>query len=87
MKSGLEVPGEIWINPYKTKALEDFVANNDKEKAYVVYCSCLDDGYAIRTAQILTKRGFTNVKVLKNGRDIIENHKLPMEKIKGDDQK
>lgn len=85
LKSGMEVSGEIWINPYKTKALEDFIANNDKSKSYVVYCSCLDDNYAIRTAQILTKRGFSDVKVLKNGRELVENNKLPMIKIKGDD--
>lgn len=62
-----EVKGEIWINPYKTKPLDDFVASHDKDKAYAVYCSCYDDNYAIRTAQILTKKGFTNVKVIKGG--------------------
>ena len=86
-RSGLEVKGEIWINPYTTKALEDFVANNDKTKAYAVYCSCTNDNYAIRTVQILTKRGFTNVKVLKNGTEMIAKEQLPLVKIKGDDQK
>lgn len=62
-----EAEGEIWINPYKTKPLDNFVDSHDKNKAYAVYCSCYDDNYAIRAAQILTKKGFTNVKVIKGG--------------------
>lgn len=62
-----EVKGEVWIDPYKAKPLNDFVANYDKNKAYAVFCSCYDDNYAIRTAQILTKKGFTNVRVVKGG--------------------
>lgn len=61
------VKGEIWIDPTKTKPLEDFIANHDKDAAYAVYCSCYDDNYAIRATQILTKRGFTNIKVVKGG--------------------
>ncbi len=85
-RSGMEVKGEVWINPFTTKALEDFIATHDKDKAYAVFCSCPADEYSIRTAQILSKRGFTNVKVFKDGKYIIEKEELPLIKIKGDDK-
>lgn len=86
-RSNLQVANEIWINPYKTKPLEDFIANNDKTKSYVIFCSCVKDNYAIRAAQILTKRGFSNVKVLKDGWDSIQKSNMSLIKIKGDEQK
>lgn len=71
--SNVEIKGEIWINPYKTKPLEDFISTHDKNKSYAVYCSCTDDNYAIRAAQILTKRGFTNMAVIKGGLVALHN--------------
>lgn len=86
-RSKLEVQDEIWINPYKEKALEDFISTQDKDKPYVIYCSCTNDNYSIRTAQILTKRGFTNVKVLKDGWDSIQKSNIKLVEIKGDVKK
>lgn len=86
-RSGMEVSGEIWIDPYKKDPLDKFIAEQDKNKAYVVYCSCKDDGYSIRTAQILSKNGFKNVSVLKDGSAVIKDNLLPMVKIKGDARK
>ena len=83
-RSKKEVPGEIWINPYKKKPLDDFIAQQDKSKAYMIYCSCPDDGYSIRAAQILFQNGFTNVKVLKDAAKHIEKGWLPMVDMKGE---
>ena len=83
-RSGKEVAGEIWINPYKKKPLDDFIAQQDKSKAYMIYCSCPDDGYSIRAAQILFQNGFTNVKVLKDAAKHIEKGRLPMVDMKGE---
>jgi rhodanese-related sulfurtransferase len=83
-RSKKEVPGEIWINPYKKKPLDDFIAQQDKSKAYMIYCSCPDDGYSIRAAQILFQNGFTNVKVLKDAAKHIEKGRLPMVDMKGE---
>lgn len=83
-QSGKEVAGEIWINPYKKKPLDDFIAQQDKSKAYMIYCSCPDDGYSIRAAQILFQNGFTNVKVLKDAAKHIEKGRLPMVDMKGE---
>lgn len=84
-ESNLEVEGEIWINPYREKPLEDFITSHDKDKPYAIFCSCIDDNYSIRAAQVLTKRGFINVKVLKGGWDSIKNSNLKLVKIKGDE--
>ena len=86
-RSGKEVPGEIWIDPYKRKPLTEFINTQDKDKAYMIYCSCPDDGYSIRAAQILIDNGFAHVKVLKDAANLILENRLPMEKIKGADQK
>lgn len=86
-RSGKEVPGEIWIDPYKRKPLTEFINTQDKDKAYMIYCSCPDDGYSIRAAQILIDNGFANVKVLKDAANLILENRLPMEKIKGADHK
>lgn len=83
-RSKKEVPGEIWINPYKKKPLDDFIAQQDKSKAYMIFCSCPDDGYSIRAAQILFQNGFTNVKVLKDAAKHIEKGRLPMVDMKGE---
>lgn len=83
-QSGKEVAGEIWINPYKKKPLDDFIAQQDKSKAYMIFCSCPDDGYSIRAAQILFQNGFTNVKVLKDAAKHIEKGRLPMVDMKGE---
>ena len=83
-RSKKEVPGEIWINPYKKNPLDDFIAQQDKSKAYMIFCSCPDDGYSIRAAQILFQNGFTNVKVLKDAAKHIEKGRLPMVDIKGE---
>lgn len=79
-----EVAGEIWINPYKKKPLDDFIAQQDKSKVYMIFCSCPDDGYSIRAAQILFQNGFTNVKVLKDAAKHIEKGRLPMVDMKGE---
>ncbi len=84
-RSQLELPGEIWINPYKEKPLSDFIDNQDKGKRYVVFCSCIDDGYSIKTAQILTEAGFTKVEVLKNGWDALQKENVETIKIKEND--
>ena len=83
-RSKKEVPGEIWINPYKKKPLDDFISQQDKSKAYMIFCSCPDDGYSIRAAQILFQNGFTNVKVLKDAAKHIEKGRLPMVDMKGE---
>lgn len=83
-QSGKEVAGEIWINPYKKKPLDDFITQQDKSKAYMIFCSCPDDGYSIRAAQILFQNGFTNVKVLKDAAKHIEKGRLPMVDMKGE---
>ena len=83
-RSKKEVPGEIWINPYKKNPLDDFIAQQDKSKAYMIFCSCPDDGYSIRAAQILFQNGFTNVKVLKDAAKHIEKGRLPMVDMKGE---
>lgn len=83
-RSKKEVPGEIWINPYKKKPLDDFIAEQDKSKAYMIFCSCPDDGYSIRAAQILFQNGFTNIKVLKDAAKHIEKGRLPMVDMKGE---
>ena len=83
-RSKKEVPGEIWINPYKKKPLDDFIAQKDKSKTYMIFCSCPDDGYSIRAAQILFQNGFTNVKVLKDAAKHIEKGRLPMVDMKGE---
>lgn len=83
-QSGKEVAGEIWINPYKKKPLDDFIAQQDKSKPYMIFCSCPDDGYSIRAAQILFQNGFTNVKVLKDAAKHIEKGRLPMVDMKGE---
>ena len=84
-KSKKEVAGEIWINPYKKKPLDDFIAQQDKEKLYMIYCSCPDDGHSIRAAQILFQNGFVHVKVLKDAAKHIEKNRLPMVDMKGED--
>ena len=83
-QSGKEVAGEIWINPYKKKPLDDFITQQDKSKPYIIFCSCPDDGYSIRAAQILFQNGFTNVKVLKDAAKHIEKGRLPMVDMKGE---
>lgn len=86
-RSGMEVAKEIWIDPYKKAPLDKFIAGQDKNKAYVVFCSCSDDGYSIRAAQILSRNGFKNVSVLKDGSAVVKAKLLPMIKIKGDAKK
>lgn len=67
------VSGAIWIDPNSGQALQDFIATSDKAKSYTIFCSCVDDNYSIRAAQLLTKNRFQNVKVLKGGWDSIKN--------------
>ena len=76
-KSKLVIPGEVWINPYSGPELAKFIAASDKDKPYTVFCSCVDDNYSIRTAQLLAKNGFKNVNVLKDGWDSIVKSGLP----------
>jgi hypothetical protein len=83
-RSKKEVPGEIWINPYKKNPLDDFIAQQDKSKAYMIFCSCPDDGYSIRATQILFQNGFMNIKVLKDAAKQIEKGRLPMVDMKGE---
>ena len=68
-KKGIQ--GAIWIDPHSGDALENFEQKEDKAKSYIVFCSCKDDGYSIRAAQILLKNGFQHVSVLKGGWDAI----------------
>lgn len=86
-RSGMEVSKEIWIDPYKKAPLDKFIAEQNKNKSYVVFCSCPDDGYSIRAAQILSQKGFQNVSVLKDGAAVVKANLLPMTKIKGDAKK
>lgn len=71
--SKMGVPGAIWIDPASGQALQDFIAKSDKTKSYTIFCSCVDDNYSIRAAQLLIKNGFQDVKVLKGGWDLIKN--------------
>lgn len=86
-RSNLEIKDAIWIDPYSGKALEDFLSSHDKDKQYVIFCSCTEDNYSIRAAQILSKNEFKNVKVLKNGWDSIKSSDIKLTPIKGDDKK
>lgn len=72
-RSKLILPGAKWIDPYSGQALKDFLGTADKSKSYVIFCSCTDDNYSIRTAQILAKNGFDLVFVLQGGWDAIIN--------------
>lgn len=83
-RSKLEVPGEVWINPKSGQALEDFEKTADKDKHYTVFCSCVDDNYSIRSAQLLTKNGFKHVSVLKGGWDEIIKSDIELSPIKED---
>lgn len=83
-RSKLTVPREIWINPKSGQALDSFVVTADKEKSYTVFCSCVDDNYSIRAAQLLTKNGFKHVSVLKGGWDEIIKSGIELSPIKGD---
>lgn len=69
--SNLIVPGAIWIDPNSGQALQDFINTADKDKPYIIFCSCPDDNYSVRAAQLLTKNGFKDVMVLKDGWDSI----------------
>lgn len=71
--SKMGVYGAMWIDPASGQAFQDFVSTADKNKSYTIFCSCIDDNYSIRAAQMLTKNGFQNVKVLKGGWDAIKN--------------
>lgn len=73
-RSKLEIPGEVWINPKSGAALDSFLASADKDTSYVIFCSCPDDNYSIRTAQILAKNGFEKVFVLTNGWDVLQKN-------------
>ena len=61
------VVNAIWIDPHSDTALETFMKYQDKGYNYVIFCSCVDDNYSIRAAQILMKNGFQHVTVLKGG--------------------
>jgi|GEM_PF-2745241 rhodanese-related sulfurtransferase len=64
----------IWIDPESDSALESFEQSADKEKTYVVFCSCPEDGYSIQTTKRLVKDGFQHVSVLKGGWDVLINN-------------
>lgn len=66
------IAGEVWIDPHSGDALNQFVNSADKSKPYVIFCSCVDDNYSVRAAQILTKNGFELVFVLKGGWDSLK---------------
>lgn len=68
------VPGAIWIDPHNGADLETFMKYQDKGYNYVIFCSCVDDNYSIRAAQILMKNGFQHVTVLKGGWDAINEN-------------
>jgi rhodanese-related sulfurtransferase len=84
-KSKMGLPNSVWINPYSGPELEKFITSSDKDKSYVVFCSCTDDNYSIRAAQLLTKNGFKNVTVLKGGWDAIVKSGLPTEPLQKED--
>ncbi len=63
----------LWINPYKAAPLKKFFNNYGKEKVYAIFCSCLNDQYAIRAAQLFYKHGYTKVFVIKNGYDALKS--------------
>lgn len=69
--SNLGVKKAIWIDPKSGSALQDFIATADKSLSYTIFCSCVDDNYSIRAAQLLVKNGFKNVVVLKGGWDAL----------------
>jgi rhodanese-related sulfurtransferase len=66
-KSKMEVPGSTWIDPLSGPAFKDFIETADKNASYTIFCSCKDDNYSIRAAQLLMKNGFKNVSVLEGG--------------------
>ena len=66
-----EIPGEIWLDPKNEEALDSFLKTADTEKAYVIFCSCPEDKYSIRIAQVLADCNFEKVFVLKDGWDAL----------------
>jgi len=65
--SMLGLPDEVWIDPKNDAALNSFIKSADKNAAYVVFCSCSDDGYAIKAAEFLISKNFQDIAVLKGG--------------------
>jgi len=86
-KSNQAIPGEIWINPYSGNILQNFITSADKNVSYTIFCSCVDDNYSIRAAQILLKNEFKNVTVLKGGWDKLTKSGIKMISIDGGTQK
>lgn len=80
-RSQQELPEELWINPHDGLATEQFLATADKKKTYIVFCSCPDDGYSIRTAERLTQHGFQSVFVLKGGWNEISKSNVELKSI------
>ncbi|WP_346354722.1 rhodanese-like domain-containing protein [Azotosporobacter soli] len=72
------IEGEVWIDPHSGDALNQFVGSADKSKPYVIFCSCVDDNYSVRAAQILTKNGFELVFVLRGGWDSLKSVGIEM---------
>lgn len=71
-------PGSTWVDSHSIMSINDFLKHNsyDKNQAFVIYCSCPDDEYAIAMAELMDREGYTNVYVLKDGWQVLTEQNL-----------
>lgn len=70
--------GSIWVDSHSITSINDFLKSNmhEKNKTFVIYCSCPDDEYAIAMAELMEREGYTQVYVLQNGWQVLTEKNL-----------
>jgi S1-C subfamily serine protease/rhodanese-related sulfurtransferase len=74
--SPLKLPSSIRLEP---ETAERATLNLEPEQMIVAYCTSPEEQQSSRVAQILRKRGFKNVRILKGGLGGWTNARLPVE--------
>lgn len=76
-----DVPGAIWVNPHSLMDINDFLKSSNKKKSYIIFCACPHDEYSTALAEMMDREGFTDVSVLHDGWDVLEENNLTKRRI------
>lgn len=77
-------PKALWVDPHSLMEINDFLKSHikQKDKEFIIYCSCPDDEYAIAMAEIMDREGYTNVYILKDGFNTLDNYNLLVKDVR-----
>lgn len=53
----------------------------NKKKSYIIFCACPHDEYSTALAEMMDREGFTDVSVLHDGWDVLEENNLTKRRI------